>query len=350
MEHAGAAADAEARFPGMDGLLPGGQLPDPEVPAEIRVLMNTPFAAWTDDDWRTAGWVRITDPEVARNTGVRMGSYVPSMPGRELGADEPHHLEEEWLQLGWTRLRVDPMDPRSPLELAPDGMEIWVPPGPVEWADCQKYARFAPPGGVPASVRRPPPAQPQYPQPHPAYAAQTYANPQSPPGWNGWGSPMPQSPAYGGMSFLPPGPPMGWGGATPPPPMMGGQNEELIAARRQLEEMAAKEKAAQAQKIEELTKQLNSLMGKLTIQQQTIDTLRAPGERAGMQPAGAGSPAAPTPSAGFGAGAYGVGISSRVQDADSCRRQLFGAPMGVGQPITRELKELFLKYHVADAI
>ena len=37
---------------------------------------------------------------------------------------------------------------------------------------------------------------------------------------------------------------------------MGGQNEELLAARRQLEEVAAKEKAAQTKQIEDLTQQI----------------------------------------------------------------------------------------------
>ena len=109
MEYADAAADADARFPGMDGLPPGGPLleplPDPDVPQEIQILMNTPISAWTDDNWLTAGWVRITDPEVARSTGVALGSYVPSTPARQLGEGEPNHLEAEWLQLGWTRLR-----------------------------------------------------------------------------------------------------------------------------------------------------------------------------------------------------------------------------------------------------
>ena len=363
MEYADAAADADARFPGMDGLPPGGPLleplPDPDVPQEIQILMNTPISAWTDDNWLQAGWVRITDPAVARSTGVALGSYVPSTPARQLGEGEPNHLEAEWLQLGWTRLREDPLDPMSPVVVEIDGTEVWVPPGPLEWADVRRYARFAPPGGVPPSFGAPqrrqpaapaaaPPYQQPYQQQHQAYNAQTYAAPQSPPmppGGNGWGSPMSQSPAYGGMPFIPPGSPMGWSAGTPPPPAMGGQTEELLAARRQLEEVAAKEKAAQTTKIEELTKQLHSLMGQLTIQQQTIDSLRAPGERAGMQPAGGGSPEAATPTA-----AYGVGINSRVPDADSCRRQLFGAPAGVAQPLTRELKELFLKYHVAETI
>ena len=66
-------AAAAARFPGMADLAPGDQPQDSGVPPEVRVLMNTPFAAWSDDDWRTAGWVQITEPEVARNTGVQLG-------------------------------------------------------------------------------------------------------------------------------------------------------------------------------------------------------------------------------------------------------------------------------------
>ena len=112
------AAEADARFPGMDGIPPGGNLPDPGVPPEIRVLMNTPLAAWTDEDWHTAGWVQITDPEVARSIGVSINSYMPSMPSRVLGPGEPNHLEAEWLQLGWTRRREDPLDPLSPVPCA----------------------------------------------------------------------------------------------------------------------------------------------------------------------------------------------------------------------------------------
>ena len=43
MEYADAAADADARFPGMDGLPPGGPLleplPDPDVPQEIQLSL-----------------------------------------------------------------------------------------------------------------------------------------------------------------------------------------------------------------------------------------------------------------------------------------------------------------------
>ena len=142
-------AAAAARFPDMADLAPGDQPPDDLGRfAEIRILMNTPYAAWSVDDWRTAGWVQITDPAVARNTGVPLGSFVPSMPERPLGEGEQNHLESEWLQLGWTRLREDPLDPNSPVERLVDDTEIWVPPGPYEWADVRSFARLAPPGGA----------------------------------------------------------------------------------------------------------------------------------------------------------------------------------------------------------
>ena len=356
------AGDAD-RFPGMADLAPGqaGDADQPQIPPEIRVLLNMPLAAWQDADWQTAGWVQVTDPRVSQTTGVELGQYVPPLPTRDLTPGEPDYLEAEWMQLGWTRLRQDPLDPHSPLEITTDGMEVWVPPGPAEWRGIRNYARFAPPGGVPPAwvpaapaapaghgadqAQTPPHAAAQYPQ----YHGQTYAAPTSPvPGWNGWGSPLTPSPAYGGMPPLfPTGPPPGWGSMPPPPPTT---SPELLEARRKLDEAAAKEKAAQDKKIEELSTQVTALLSKLQIQETTIARLRAPGERAGMQPAGGSHQDTYTPSASHNAGAYGMGINSRIPDGDSCRRQLFSGPSGVAQPLTRELKELFLQYHVAEEV